>query len=51
MSAPRSTIVGADNRLVHVGNENYMESADGLLMPTRKGQPSPDLSFFPSAKK
>jgi hypothetical protein len=23
-----------------------MESADGYLMPTRKGQKPPDLSFF-----
>ena len=44
-------ICGEGNRLVRIGDENYMEGADGNLMPTRKGQPAPDLSFFPSAKK
>jgi hypothetical protein len=35
----------------HIGNENYMLSADGLLMPTRKGQPPPDLRHFDSSQK
>ncbi len=38
-------------QLVHIGNEGYMMSADGHLMPTRKGQEPPDLSFFSKAKK
>ena len=29
-----------------IGGENYFSSADGLLMPTRKGQPAPDLRYF-----
>jgi hypothetical protein len=31
---------------VVVGKENYYLSADGLLMPTRKDQPPPDLRYF-----
>ena len=33
-------------QLVRIGNENYMYSGDGLLMPTRKGQAPPDLRYF-----
>ena len=44
-------ICGEGNQLIRVGNENYMESADGFLMPTRKGQAPPDLTFFTSGKK
>jgi len=29
-----------------VDNESYMISADGLLMPTKRGQPAPDLRYF-----
>jgi hypothetical protein len=39
-------ICAEGNQLIRVGNESYMESADGYLMPTRKGQKPPDLSFF-----
>jgi hypothetical protein len=31
---------------VFIGNEQYMLSADGLLMPLKKGQPPPDLRYF-----
>ena len=34
------------NNHVAIGNENYMLSADGHLMPVRKGQPAPDLKYF-----
>ena len=34
------------NNHVRVGNEVYFRSADGNLMPTRKGQPPPDLRYF-----
>jgi hypothetical protein len=44
-------ICAEGNQLIRVANESYMESADGYLMPTRKGQAPPDLSFFNSAKK
>jgi hypothetical protein len=39
------------NTHVAVGNENYMVSADGYLMPVRKGQEPPDLRYFNPAKK
>jgi hypothetical protein len=32
--------------LVFVGKEAYYVSGDGRLMPTKKGQPAPDLSYF-----
>jgi hypothetical protein len=35
-----------NNNHVEIGRENYMLSADGLLMPTRKDQPAPDLRYF-----
>ena len=35
-----------NNPHVLVGNESYMISADGLLMPTKRGQPAPDLRYF-----
>jgi hypothetical protein len=44
-------VCGDGNQLVRIGHESYMASADGILMPTRKGQPAPDLSFFGSAGK
>jgi hypothetical protein len=31
---------------VGIGSEVYMLSSDGLLMPTVKNQPPPDLRFF-----
>ena len=31
---------------MQIGNENYYLSADGMLMPTRKGQAPPDLRYF-----
>jgi hypothetical protein len=34
------------NAWVFTGRENYYLSADGYLMPTRKGQPPPDLKYF-----
>jgi hypothetical protein len=34
------------NSHVTVGIEDYMVSADGLLMPTKKGQKAPDLRYF-----
>jgi hypothetical protein len=37
---------GEYNSQVMIGRENYYLSADGLLMPVRKGQPAPDLKYF-----
>jgi hypothetical protein len=34
------------NTHVAVGKEDYMISADGFLMPTKKGQKPPDLRYF-----
>ena len=34
------------NAQVFIGTEGYFQSLDGFLMPTRKGQPPPDLRFF-----
>jgi hypothetical protein len=39
------------NSHVGIGKENYFLSADGLLMPTRKNQPPPDLRYFTPALK
>jgi hypothetical protein len=37
----------AENNLhVRIGGEDYMISADGLLMPAKKDQPPPDLRYF-----
>jgi hypothetical protein len=44
-------ICAEGQQLVHISNENYMLGADGNLMPTRRGQPAPDLSFFGQSKK
>jgi len=38
-----------DNRHVQIGDQNYVISADGHLMPTRKGQLPPDLRHFDQA--
>jgi hypothetical protein len=35
-----------DNQHVRIGNDSYMLSADGLLMPAKKGQSPPDLRYF-----
>jgi hypothetical protein len=40
-----------DNHHVIIGKESYFLSPDGLLMPTRKDQPPPDLRFFNQARK
>jgi hypothetical protein len=40
-----------DNRHVLVGNESYLVSADGFLMPTKKDQPPPDLRYFKKSSK
>ena len=34
------------NSHVLLGNEHYMISADGLLMPAKKNQATPDLRYF-----
>ena len=45
--APWYEVVCAEeNHHVAIGKESYFLSADGLLMPTRKDQPPPDLKYF-----
>jgi hypothetical protein len=34
------------NTHIAIGKDNYMVSADGMLMPVRKGQEPPDLRYF-----
>ena len=40
-----------NNPHVHIQNDNYFVSADGLLMPARKGQKPPDLRYFAQPQK
>ena len=35
-----------DNHHVIIGKEDYFVGGDGYLMPSRKGQPPPDLRYF-----
>jgi hypothetical protein len=44
-------ICAEGNVHVHIGNETYMLSADGLLMPAKKDQPPPDLRYFKQSRK
>jgi hypothetical protein len=39
------------NQHVQIGKEGYYLSADGLLMPTKKGQPPPDLRYFEQVRR
>jgi hypothetical protein len=39
------------NMHVQIGQDAYFLSADGLLMPTRKGQAPPDLKYFKQSQK
>jgi len=47
----RETNCAENNNHVKVGRESYMVGADGLLMPTKKGQPAPDLRYFKQTQK
>ena len=39
-------ICSENNDHIKLGNETYMRSADGLLMPAKKGQRPPDMHYF-----
>jgi hypothetical protein len=42
-----SETCAADNNWVKIGEENYfVNTADGRLMPSKKGQQPPDLFYF-----
>jgi len=43
-------VCAENNQHVFLGKENYFING-GYLMPTRKGQPAPDLKFFDQAQK
>ncbi len=42
----REAVCAENNPHVKIGDEVYMISADGQLMPTRKDQPPPSLQYF-----
>ena len=44
-------ICAENNAQIKIGDEHYYMSADGRLMPTRKDQPPPDLTYFKSSQK
>jgi hypothetical protein len=44
-------ICAENNNHVHIGNEAYFMSADGYLMPAKKGQTPPDLRYFKQTRK
>jgi hypothetical protein len=39
------------NSDVNIGGQDYLLSADGLLMPAKKDQPAPDLRYFKQPQK
>ncbi len=47
----RESICAEGNPWLKIGGNNYFLSADGLLMPTRKSEPPPDLRYFPKSEK
>jgi len=46
-----SDVCSEDNTWVKIGNEPYYLSADGKLMPSKKNQAPPDLSYFKPTQK
>jgi hypothetical protein len=46
-----SDVCSEDNTWVKIGDEPYYLSADGKLMPSKKDQPPPDLTYFKQTKK
>ena len=46
-----SDVCPDDGTHVRIGKDTFYLSADGKLMPTRKGEPPPDLSYFPAPGK
>jgi hypothetical protein len=45
------SVCGENNNHVGIGGEAYMLSADGILMPAKRGQPAPDLRYFTKSPK
>ena len=46
-----SDVCSENNTHVRIGNEPYYLSADGKLMPSKKNQAPPDLSYFKQTGK
>jgi hypothetical protein len=46
-----SDVCSENNAHIRIGNEPYYLSADGKLMPSKKGQAPPDLSYFTQTGK
>jgi hypothetical protein len=44
-------ICAEGNEHIRIGKQNYMMSADGYLMPAKKGQLPPDLRYFKESQK
>jgi hypothetical protein len=47
----RDSICLEGNPHVRIGNDSYMLSADGLLMPAKRDQAPPDLRYFKQPRK
>jgi hypothetical protein len=47
----REFICAEGNNHVEIGKQPYFLSAEGLLMPTKRDQPPPDLKYFKSSEK
>ena len=45
------SVCAEGNQHVVIGSEPYMLSADGYLMPSKKGQAAPDLKYFNQSRK
>jgi hypothetical protein len=45
------SICAESNEHLRIGKESYMMSADGYLMPSKKGQSPPDLRYFKDSRK
>jgi hypothetical protein len=46
-----SDVCAEDNTWVKIGNDPFMLSADGKLMPSKKNQAPPDLEYFKQTQK
>ena len=44
-------VCAENNNYVFLGKESYFVTADGFLMPVKKGQKPPDLRYFEQTQK
>jgi len=49
MTPPNRSVEG--NAYITINKQVYVVSGDGLLMPSKKNQPAPDLRYFKQAGK